>query len=96
MVKIEKAYSFVITNVSTLGEKPQHRDKKITKPISPNISNPSQPMGLNFLWETVRTENIPALSVRMHWKYQTMATAESGAPMELVLVGATVLIVISS
>ena len=45
------------TNVSTLGEKPQHRDKKITKPILFNISYPSQPMGLNYLWETVRTEN---------------------------------------
>ena len=45
------------TNVSTLGEKPQHLDKKITKPISPNISNPGQPMGLNYPWETVRTDN---------------------------------------
>ena len=45
------------TNVLTVGEKPQHRDNKITKPISPNISNPGQPMGLNYPWETVRTEN---------------------------------------
>jgi hypothetical protein len=45
------------TNVSTLAEKPQHRDRKITKPISLNICYPSQPMGLNYIWETVRTEN---------------------------------------
>ena len=58
---VEKSVNFYTnrldTNVSAVGEKPQHRDKKITKPISPNISNPSQPMGLNYLWESVRTEN---------------------------------------
>ena len=46
-----------ITNVSTVGWKPQHRDNEITKPILPNISNPGQPIGLNYPWKTVRTEN---------------------------------------
>ena len=47
----------IYTNVSTVGGKPQLKDKKITKPILPNISNPGQPIGLNYPWETARTEN---------------------------------------
>ena len=46
------------TNRSTVGGKPQHKDKKITKLILLNISNPGQLVGLNYPWETVRTENI--------------------------------------
>ena len=45
------------THVSTVGGKPQLKDKQITKPILPNTSNPGQPISLNYPWETARTEN---------------------------------------
>ena len=45
------------TNVSTVGGKPPLKDKKISKTVLPNISNPGQSIGVYYPWETARTEN---------------------------------------